>query len=114
MCDNRLSSSEEQWKHLNWKVLNFNVSKIQKKIYIASKMQKKREVASLQKFLVRSWSARVVAVRRVSQDNRGKVTPGVDDIFSLTCKQRLELARCLSIDGKANKIRRIYIPRPDG
>ncbi|WP_298906302.1 reverse transcriptase N-terminal domain-containing protein [uncultured Nostoc sp.] len=40
---------------------------------------------------MRSWSAKVLSVRRVSQDNQGKKTAGVDGIKLLTPKQRFAL-----------------------
>ncbi|MBD2534915.1 reverse transcriptase N-terminal domain-containing protein, partial [Nostoc flagelliforme FACHB-838] len=45
----------------------------------------------LQKTLMRSWSAKAISVRKVTQDNQGKKTAGVDGIKSLTPKARLEL-----------------------
>jgi RNA-directed DNA polymerase len=45
----------------------------------------------MQRLLLSSWSARCLAVRRVSQDNRGKRTPGVDGVAKLSLKQRLAL-----------------------
>jgi hypothetical protein len=39
---------------------------------------------SSQRLLLHSWSARLLAVRQVAQDNRGKRTAGVDGVKSLT------------------------------
>ena len=62
--------------------------------------------------MVSSWSAKMLAVRRVTQDNRGKKTAGVDGIKSLTPKQRLQLALNLELNQKAQPIRRVWIPKP--
>jgi RNA-directed DNA polymerase len=55
-----------------------------------------------------------LAVRRVTQDNRGKATAGVDGVKSVKPEERIELSAKLIFDGKAEKIRRVYIPRSNG
>ncbi|MEH2162424.1 MAG: group II intron reverse transcriptase/maturase [Nostoc sp.] len=66
----------------------------------------------LQKTLMKSWSARALAVRRVTQDNQGKKTAGVDGVKSLTPKQRLELTGNLNLGTKVSPTRRVWIPKP--
>jgi len=61
--------------------------------------------------LVNSRSARFLAVRRVTQDNRGKKTAGVDGVKSLIPRERLLLAEYLSINDRAQPVRRIWIPK---
>ena len=61
---------------------------------------------------MRSWSAKMLAVRRVTQDNQGKRTAGVDGIKSLTPKQRLELVSNMRLNHKVKPTRRIWIPKP--
>jgi len=62
--------------------------------------------------LMHSWSAKLLAVRKVTQDNQGKKTPGVDGVQSLTPPQRLTLARTLTRDGMAAPVRRVWLPKP--
>ena len=52
-----------------------------------------------------------MAVRRVTQDNRGKRTAGIDGAKALTASQRWRLARKLRLDGNATPLRRIWIPK---
>jgi RNA-directed DNA polymerase len=59
-----------------------------------------------------SWSAKVLAVRRVTQDNQGKKTAGVDGVKSLTPKQRLQLVSQLRLTSKAKPVRRVWIDKP--
>ena len=66
----------------------------------------------LQKTLLKSYYNRLLAVRKVSQDNQGRRTAGVDGIKSLTPKQRMELAQTLKLSNKAKPIRRVWIPKP--
>ena len=61
---------------------------------------------------MRSWYNRLLAVRRVSQDNRGKKTAGIDGVKSLTPTARIKLAKQLRITGKSKATRRVWIPKP--
>jgi RNA-directed DNA polymerase len=62
--------------------------------------------------MMKSWSVKCLAVRRVTQDNQGKKTAGVDGVKSLTPKQRLELVQKLRLSQKAKPTRRVWIPKP--
>ena len=66
----------------------------------------------MQRLLLRSTSARLLAVRRVTQDNQGKRTPGVDGLASLEPEERCQLVRTLSLAEPARPVRRIWIPKP--
>jgi len=83
----------EGWRTLPWKMYQRNVYRLQQRIYRAARRGDHKRVRNLQRLLLRSWSARCLAVRQVSQDNRGKRTPGVDGVASLTPSQRLALAK---------------------
>ena len=71
-----------EWNTINWKQLERRVYKIQKRIYRASSRGDVKTVRGLQKVLMKSWSAKALATRRVTQDNQGKKTAGVDGIKS--------------------------------
>ncbi len=89
--------SDYQWQELPWKQIEKRVHKLQKRIYQASKRGDVKVVRKLQKTLIRSWSARCLAVRRITQDNQGKKTAGIDGIKSLKPNARLELINKLKI-----------------
>jgi len=101
-----------EWKDLNWRKLERVTFKLQKRIFQASERGDIKAVRKLQKTLIRSWSAKCIAVRRVTQDNQGKNTAGVDGVKSLTPKQRSNLVGKLRITGKAKPTRRVNIPKP--
>ncbi|MGV0029374.1 reverse transcriptase domain-containing protein [Phormidesmis priestleyi] len=82
------------------------------RIFKASERGDNKAVRGLQKTLMRSWSARMLAVRQVTQDNQGKKTAGVDGVKSLTPKQRLKLTKELSINLHVFPTRRVWIPKP--
>ena len=73
-----------KWNELPWKEIERTVFKLQKRIYRASQQGDTKTVHKLQKLLMKSWSAKCLAVRRVTQDNQGKKTAGVDGVKSLT------------------------------
>lgn len=101
-----------EWSKINWAKETKTVAKLQQKIYRYSIDSKKTSVIATQKVLVQSLSAKLLAVRRVTQDNRGKSTAGVDGIKSLNSSERTKLARTLKLDGQASPIRRVWIPKP--
>ena len=100
----------EDWKKLPWKQFQRNVFRLQKRIYQATRRGDFKRARNLQRLLLHSWSARCLAVRQVSQDNRGKRTPGVDGIASLSQKQRMAYARRLqNLSHKADPVRRVSV-----
>lgn len=105
-----------EWKDIPWRKLERNVFKLQKRIYQASQRGDIKTVHRLQRILVKSKSATLLAVRRVTQDNKGKKTAGIDGLASLTPTQRLKIAQKLQkspMNPKAKPVRRIWIPKPD-
>jgi RNA-directed DNA polymerase len=100
------------WDTLRWKAIQRDVFKLQKRIYQASSRGDVNRVRRLQKLMLSSRSAKLFAVRRVTQDNQGKKTAGVDGVKSLTPKQRLTLAQNLKLEGQASPVRRVLIPKP--
>jgi RNA-directed DNA polymerase len=104
----------EDWQTLPWATYQRNVYRLQKRIYQATQRGDWQGVHKLQRLLLRSWSARCLAVRQVSQDNRGKRTAGVDGVKNLTPPQRLRLVRRLAHlrRWRVAPIRRTYIPKP--
>jgi RNA-directed DNA polymerase len=102
----------EGWKAIDWRTAERYVFKLQKRIYAASRRGEVKLVRKLQKTLMRSWYNKVLSVRRVTQDNTGKKTAGVDGIKSLSPAARLELAGQLKLTGKSRPTRRVWIPKP--
>ena len=103
---------QTEWNQLGWKAIERYCYKLQKQIYRASSRGNVRLVRRLQKLMLHSKAAKLLAVRRVTQDNQGKKTAGVDGVKSLTPKQRLKLAENLRLTGKGKPTRRVWIPKP--
>ena len=103
---------QSEWKRVNWRKLERTVFKLQKRIYQASQRGDVRVVRKLQKTLMKSWSAKMLAVRKVTQQNKGKKTAGIDGRKALTSKQRLILVANLKLYKKPQPTRRVWIPKP--
>ena len=101
------------WHQIDWKVAEKTVYSLQRRIYQASSRDDVKVVRRLQKLLLRSFFAKAIAVRRVSQDNTGKKTAGIDGVKSLSPKERIELVYSLvPLTGKSDPVRRVWIPKP--
>lgn len=109
--NDKIKERQQNWTSIDWKSVDIEVSSLQRRIYRSSLNQDKEKVFSLQKILLNSRSAKLKAVRKVTQENRGKDTPGVDLVKSVPPKARFELAQNLRMDGRSNTIRRVYIPK---
>src|SRR2546423_6393022 len=109
-------SASESWHKLPWRRFEQQVYRLQKRIFQASHHGNIQVVHKLQKLLMKSRAARLLAVRRVTQDNQGKNTAGVDGVKSVTPAQRLDMVECIHPKHwkrkKSPPVRRIYIPKP--
>ena len=103
-----------EWNQIDWHIVEKSVFKLQKRIYQASISGNVRKLRRLQKTLINSHYAKLLAVRRVSQDNSGKKTAGIDGIKLLSPKQRFLLVHKLKINDKSKPIRRVWIPKSNG
>lgn len=109
--------ASESWKNLPWKQFRRNLFRLQKRVYKAVRVGDTRKAKSIQKLILKSTAARLLAVRQVSQLNAGKKTPGVDGEADLTFEERFELAEELKRHGSNwhhQKLREIPIPKKDG
>ena len=104
--------SAYEWHTLPWRTIEGQVYKLQKRIYQASRHGDLQRVHHLQRLLTHSWSAKCLAVRRVSQDNQGKKTAGIDGVRNLTPADRMALVSQLDLATPAQPTRRVWIPKP--
>lgn len=106
----------QTWNNLPWHTFEQQVSDIQKHIHRASQQGNKQTVHQQQKRLMASEAARLLAVRRVTQDNQGRDTAGVDGIKSLTAKDRLAMVFSIHPNYWKHQppkpVRRVWIPKP--
>jgi RNA-directed DNA polymerase len=109
-----VTSGSEDWGQIPWRKLEAHVYHLQKRIYQAQVQGNTGKVRSLQRLLVKSRAAHTLAVRRVTQDNRGKKTAGIDGVKSVSPVRRLTMVDLLRNHAaiKARPVRRVYIPKP--
>jgi RNA-directed DNA polymerase len=103
-----------EWNAIDWRKVERYVFKLQRRIFQASSQGKFQLVRKLQRTLTRSYYARLLATRQVTQDNSGKKTAGIDGVKSISPKQRLKLATNLNLKTKPLPARRILIPKANG
>ncbi|MHA1522208.1 MAG: group II intron reverse transcriptase/maturase [Promethearchaeota archaeon] len=107
-----------EWKAIDWANHQKHVKHLQERIFCATRNQKWKQVKNLQKLLVRSYSAHAISVRKVTQENKGKNTAGIDNFLCNTPRKRLQLI--LEIQQmkwhmyKCQPVKRVYIPKPNG
>ena len=110
-------TTSESWKSLPWKQFQKTLFRLQKRVYKAVQVGDKRKARSLQKLILKSQAARLLAIRQVTQLNAGKKTAGIDGKASLTFEERFELANALSLhhtNWRHQGLREIPIPKKDG
>jgi len=101
------------WKTINWIQVEFRVKRYQTRIYKASRDNNSAKVRCLQKRLLRSFDAKLMAVRHVTTLNKGKKTPGIDKKIFVTDSQKGKLVQKLKLDGKVLPTKRVYIEKPE-
>jgi RNA-directed DNA polymerase len=110
-------TTSESWKNIPWKQLQKTLFRLQKRVYKAIRVGDKRKARSLQKLILKSQAAKLLAIRQVTQLNAGKKTAGIDGKKSLTFEERFTLAIELTkhhTNWKHQKLRQIPIPKKDG
>lgn len=102
------------WGAINWPPVESNVRRLQVRIVKATKEGRWNKVRALQHLLTHSASGKLLATRRVTE-NDGRRTPGVDGELWDSSTKKLEGARLLKARGYRPKpLKRIYIPKANG
>ena len=77
---------KNKWKNIDWKSVHIKVYDLQYQIFCSAKKGDINLVRYYQRMLVKSNYAKLLAVRSVTQDNKGKATAGIDGVSKLTPK----------------------------
>ena len=104
------------WHAIEWTQVYRPVRNRSQRIFRASRDNDLKQVRSLQRLMLRSRVNSFESVRRVTQVNHGKATPGVDDILVTTPEERAALCeRLRQLDlHQVHPVRRVYIPKRQG
>ncbi|MEO1376559.1 MAG: reverse transcriptase N-terminal domain-containing protein, partial [Cyanobacteria bacterium J06635_10] len=106
----------ESWADINWKTVTRNVKKLRMRIFRATQQGKLRKAKSLIKLMLRSTSNVLLAIRKVTQVNRGKKTAGIDVFTAITPTERVRLIDLINAHTPKDILpaKRVYIPKAKG
>jgi len=109
--------TSDDWQQVNWRKLRRDMFRLQKRIFKAVREGDMARARRLQKLVMSSYAARMLAIRQVTQLNKGKKTAGVDGKVALNFEQRFQLEKELKKNAKNWKhqgLCEIPIPKKDG
>src|SRR5258708_13126464 len=105
-----VSREAAEWYAIDWKAINRYVRRLQVRIVQATKESRWGKVRALQRLLTHSYSGKVLAVRRVTE-NDGKETPAVDrEIWDTPEKKTQAVHELKPRDYQPQPLHRLYIP----
>jgi len=106
-----VSHTAEGWHTIDWQQAHTHVRRLQTRIVKATQVGQWNKVKTLQRLLTRSFYAKAMAVKRVTE-NKGKNTPGVDGVVWQTPQDKWNAINDLQQHGYTPQpLRRIYIPK---
>jgi RNA-directed DNA polymerase len=116
---NEITKSNEQslyysdlWERIDWMTIKSRIHYNQHLIYNAIKHQDFETLKRCQLELMNDYNAKLLAVKTVAFENKGKDTSGIDKIKSVSAEEAFQMANVLAIDGQTNYVRRVFIPKP--
>ena len=95
------------WGDIEWVLIETQVFRLQRRIYIASLQKNRDKMHFLQRRLISSIGAKLLSVRRVTQFNKGKKAISLNRMSFLTNKEKFFIAKNLKIEGKARPIQEV-------
>lgn len=114
LLDGASSACQTDWNAIDWMKVEKQVRRLQMRIAKAVREGRHGKAKALQWILSHSLSAKLAAVKRVTQ-NKGSKTAGVDNVVWTTPKQKMQAAKAINRRGyQPLPLRRIYIPKKNG
>jgi RNA-directed DNA polymerase len=105
------------WDAVDWRQVEQDVARLRRRIFAAEQAGDHKRVANLQRLMLRSHANTLVSVRRVTEQNAGRMTAGVDRKLALTSSDKAELVDRLqrsTSPWQARPVKRVYIPKSNG
>lgn len=111
-----VTAKTTKWHEVDWQRAYHNVRNLRRRIFKATESKDWRKVRNLQRLMLRSYSNVLLAVRKATQDNKGKKTAGVDKVLVKTPRKRGQMVDDIinNQDWKPKPVRRVYIPKSNG
>ncbi len=103
----------EDWSQINWRKIYKIVRNLRRRIFRARKLGQWKQLRRLQKLMLKSYANLLLAVRQITQENKGKTTGGIDKEVINTPAERVKLVNSWT-EPKASPTRRVYIPKSNG
>lgn len=114
---NRPQDGEFDWAAADWRAIEHDVRRLRQRIFTATQAGDRKRVRNLQKLMLRSRANTLASVRRVTEVNVGRKTPGVDGQVITTGPEKAELTRWIHHEAKpwtARPVKRVHIPKAGG
>ncbi|MEO3793055.1 group II intron reverse transcriptase/maturase [Nonomuraea sp. B10E15] len=105
------------WPSIDWRKAEEQVRRLRQRIFTATQAGDLKRVRNLQKLMLRSRANTLVSVRRVTEINAGRKTPGVDGRTALLPQMKADLADWVqyrSLSWTPREVRRVFIPKAGG
>jgi len=105
------------WLSMDWRTVEGEVRRLRQRIFTATQAGDLKRVRNLQKLMLRSRANTLASVRRVTEINAGRKTPGVDGRIALLPQSKVELAdwaQNRSSSWKPRAVKRVFIPKAGG
>src|SRR6266571_2632816 len=105
------------WLLVNWRQVEDDVRRLRQRIFTASQAGDLAKVRNLQKLMLRSRANMLASVRRVTEQNAGRKTAGIDGQTALLPKAKAELTDWMqhrTAPWRPKPVKRVYIPKSNG
>jgi RNA-directed DNA polymerase len=104
------------WSAVRWRKVEDDVRRLRQRIFTATQAGDFKRVRNLQKLMLRSRSNTLMSVRRVTEINAGRLTPGIDGQLVMTADDKVSLTDWIDDHQpwRARPVKRVYIPKAGG